>query len=1483
MHWSGHGNHNCVELVGTDGRPDRLTGEQFVQLFRDAGNFQPHLVFLSACLSGSVITVQDWATLRAAIEGERGAADADRQSLDDILADPAGFTGMALQLLRAGVPQVIAMRYEVGDTFARELAGRFYGHLLADPAAHDVDDALGLARGELLRDAEHAAEYFAVDHATPLMFGRSGRLPRPARRKSAQFDRRQPRPWPVLRNSRELDAHAGFVGRSRELVRLAERWVPGATAGTEADCSGVALIQGLAGLGKTALAAEMIDLWHDRFDFVLAVQAKPLPLSIDDFYRELHTRLNLECRDYREDCQDDELRAVFIAVGALDPDARYQRMQDNLLRVLDDLTILLVIDNYEPNLEDHPVGGGQASGASVYRSADPRWDVLLRALASRLPETPSRLILTSRHRPQSLTAPRSERPDCEAIGSPAERFDREAINDSGTLWLPLGRLPLDEAAVCIRTHPTLRRLAFADEAGMALVRRLLEVSGGHPLILDRLSRLAADRQELTEALDTLKARGWQSVPHLFDAAATDEDRERERQYLDDVSIGAVDLLLQRLSPDARQLLRVLSLAFEPQPESVVASVWADRVAEVERSESPAEVPPIEPLLEELHSTGLVTREVEYASSLPGSCDGKLEAYPTDDVHELVRERVAEWFQRHPNERGGRSDTDVRIAYGERYADLFEHWHHAGAASGVEYARDISAEAGRRALRYFCEAGEQAGEKVGNLAGIIITDSDDRFVLASCRNSLTDYLRFNLSPGSRGTVERCIGDAERRAQNPEASLIHYERSEALADSSVELACTVGNKACALLDLGRLDEAKKAFLKSAELFASTGQPRIESLGRELEALRIELRQRGKGAHLKDVVPAIEAISNQCRIWWHESLNGNTPQGAPDTRQLGKTLVVALDVEHELLLLLEAWAECLDRLEEKLQVQVALGQGRKTQLLTLFNRAYVLIRMGLLDQAESILHEYREVFAADSNRQARSLGYLGDIWMQRGDIQHALDLQWQSLQFYNIVDNSAGRATGHFSVALTLECQQRYADSAMHLAASVCYALVEQNVSRLQKYLRKIYANFSQGRFTFPCLDELLSQGEFAALARWLDERGVDRAALQQALDARIDLIRWQVESNGDDDDPRPRSEDSRIGLDLDLTRGGGADDEESPTDDSDELDTPWLFPVWFGTNRQPKSKADLSQGFTSRRSPHTYHGVCEVSIPRAHRFGSVGSGWFRRLVTWTDDRLKLQTIRGLDGDGFWQAVREDLTAQDDGRRQALVFLHGYNVSFEEAAVRAAQVGFDLKVPGATAFFSWPSGGKLFSYRKDGESIQASEAAITDFLVRFARDSGAERVHLIAHSMGNRGLLRAMQRIADRAADGQGVQFGQIFLAAPDVDVDVFTSLADRYPQLSERTTLYVSPKDKAVSASRLLHGFPRVGLTPPVTVFDGIDTIEVQNTDLFDLFDLNHGYFATAAGVLHDMFDLLRRNASPDERQRPTPASTGNGSTYWKLQD
>lgn len=329
-----------------------------------------------------------------------------------------------------------------------------------------------------------------------------------------------------------------------------------------------------------------------------------------------------------------------------------------------------------------------------------------------------------------------------------------------------------------------------------------------------------------------------------------------------------------------------------------------------------------------------------------------------------------------------------------------------------------------------------------------------------------------------------------------------------------------------------------------------------------------------------------------------------------------------------------------------------------------------------------------------------------------------------------------------------------------------------------------------------------------------------------------------------------------------------------DDSRD-DGPRLYQVWFGTNREPVDSGDYSKGFSSRPSHTVHHGTCTVAVPKSHRFGSVGSSFFGRLLTWTDDRLKLRDIRGFDAPVFWSALRVELTGWSPDERQALVYLHGYNTTLEEAAIRAAQIGFDLKAPGVTALFSWPSRGTFDAYPADEASVEDSEPAITEFLIRLARDTGAQRVNVIAHSMGNRGLLRAVQRI-ERDAATAGVRFGQVLLAAPDVSVRLFHDLARVYPRLSNRTTLYISPADRAVAASSWLHRGDRVGFSPPITVVEGIDTVVVPG---FNLLDLGHGYFAEAGAVLHDMFDLLHGNLAPDRRQRLERQLTDSGLSYW----
>jgi esterase/lipase superfamily enzyme len=336
----------------------------------------------------------------------------------------------------------------------------------------------------------------------------------------------------------------------------------------------------------------------------------------------------------------------------------------------------------------------------------------------------------------------------------------------------------------------------------------------------------------------------------------------------------------------------------------------------------------------------------------------------------------------------------------------------------------------------------------------------------------------------------------------------------------------------------------------------------------------------------------------------------------------------------------------------------------------------------------------------------------------------------------------------------------------------------------------------------------------------------------------------------------------------------DDELGPAKTGDNV----VYRVWFATNRKPNAQLN---GFTVERHDSITRGRVEVFIPAAHRVGEIGNPFWERLrrLDLRDDHLKVLTVENQEKDAFYADIhdRMKLVTENGDEPHALVFLHGFNCGFEEAAIRAAQLACDLDVRGATAFFSWPSRGSAVAYPVDEATIEASERAITEFLVDFAANCQATKVHVVAHSMGNRGLLRSLQRIAADAETRGKVRFGQVFLAAPDVDRDLFLDLAHLYPEHAERATLYASHRDLPVHLSSKVHDAPRAGYFTPYTVTAGVDTVAVPD---FNMDFLGHGYFAQAEALLEDISNLMRFNKPPGQRRRIQKA-VYEDQTFWSL--
>ncbi len=246
---------------------------------------------------------------------------------------------------------------------------------------------------------------------------------------------------------------------------------------------------------------------------------------------------------------------------------------------------------------------------------------------------------------------------------------------------------------------------------------------------------------------------------------------------------------------------------------------------------------------------------------------------------------------------------------------------------------------------------------------------------------------------------------------------------------------------------------------------------------------------------------------------------------------------------------------------------------------------------------------------------------------------------------------------------------------------------------------------------------------------------------------------------------------------------------------------------------------------------------------------------------------------DQDTFFADVGR--TIDGTRRREAFVFVHGYNTSFEGALIRTAQLAVDMNLDGAPILYSWPSRASLLGYSADTRTV-ADTAMLDDvaaFLTQVAERTGAERVHLVAHSMGNRVLMRALDRIAAQRA-GQRPLFDEVVLAAADVGVDEFAETLPRITPTGQRFTLYASGRDRALQISEQVNRMRRAGDARTIMVADGLQTVD---TTAASGGLLGHDDFAGSA--LADFRAVMWLSLAPEQRCVLETEQAAQGGRYW----
>ena len=293
-------------------------------------------------------------------------------------------------------------------------------------------------------------------------------------------------------------------------------------------------------------------------------------------------------------------------------------------------------------------------------------------------------------------------------------------------------------------------------------------------------------------------------------------------------------------------------------------------------------------------------------------------------------------------------------------------------------------------------------------------------------------------------------------------------------------------------------------------------------------------------------------------------------------------------------------------------------------------------------------------------------------------------------------------------------------------------------------------------------------------------------------------------------------------------------------------PRIVQVFIASTRKGESGAAAQ----SASSDGTHFALATLTLPPSHQSGAIETpSWGSADAA---KHIVLAGERQLDGDEFRAELASHISGRIGVNRDILVFVHGFNSSFDEVRMRTAQIAADSRFGGVPVMFTWPSKNELFGYVADKDSAMASRDALEELLEQAAATPGVGKVHILAHSMGAWLTMEALRQASlsgHRDLDGH---LGEVMLANPDIDMDVFaTQMARLAPA---KVTVFATANDRALSlSSAIAQSRKRVGAIDPANPDDKakLESLGAKVYDLSGFSDgfIDHGAYAAAPDVLH----------------------------------
>jgi esterase/lipase superfamily enzyme len=310
----------------------------------------------------------------------------------------------------------------------------------------------------------------------------------------------------------------------------------------------------------------------------------------------------------------------------------------------------------------------------------------------------------------------------------------------------------------------------------------------------------------------------------------------------------------------------------------------------------------------------------------------------------------------------------------------------------------------------------------------------------------------------------------------------------------------------------------------------------------------------------------------------------------------------------------------------------------------------------------------------------------------------------------------------------------------------------------------------------------------------------------------------------------------------------------------------------TTRTPSG--DPGTLFNGERSPKPFLTAVNISIPPegTRQVGSVQ--WPKKLPPNPATDFAVTRVSQLqspaDGRNWF---RKNIVGG-----HALVFVHGFNNTYEDSVFRLAQIVHDSSAEATPILFTWPSRAELFAYNYDKESTNYSRTALEQTLRVLGDDPDVKDITILAHSMGTWLTMESLRQMGIR--DGHvHRKIHNVVLASPDIDIDVFAKQFVEMGTPRPKFTIFVSQDDRALAVSRFISGdVSRLGAINPASEpyrskleKAGITAIDLTKLKTED--SLHHGKFAESPEIVQ----LIGRRLVTGQTLTDSDISLGDGIT------